>query len=351
MKKLLLFISCLLLVLCMLTGCGSEKKSESQGKVHVVTDSIGRRVELPYPVTKAVVANAYNTELINAVNSIDRVVGIDYNIYKDPRGFQGKFKENQVIGKSQREPNYEKIIELAPQVFILTGNGAWQEAEKKLQPFGIKVLVCDAYYTERFADNCRIMGEVFGKEKEAAELSNYFSSKLDFIKARLKNVPKKRVYFEYRRIGNTTVPGDYFYKMVEYSGADNVFKTAKNVQVDPEAIIRANPEYIVKVSNINVYSNYEPPSLEEHKAIKTELMQRPGWNTIDAVKKDKVLLLSHYVHGGASKIVGSMYIAKYLYPEELKDLHPEEIFKVWVEKYQHLPYISGHTYPAYKLED
>ncbi len=193
----------------LIVGCSSNNKTSTQIKTHIITDSIGRQVELPYPVTKAVVANAYNTELINAVNAIDSVVGVDYNIFKDPTGFKGKFKENQVIGKSQREPNYEKIIELNPQVFILTGNGAWQEAEKKLKPFGIKVVVCDAYYTESFFENCKLIGDIFGKEKEALELSSYFSSKLDYVKEKLKSVPKKTVYFEYRRIGNTTVPGNY----------------------------------------------------------------------------------------------------------------------------------------------
>ncbi len=44
-----------------------------------------------------------------------------------------------------------------------------------------------------------------------------------------------------------------------------------------------------------------------------------------------------------------MYIAKFLYPEQLPDLHPEDVFKVWLEKYQHLPYVAGHTYPAFPL--
>ena len=44
-----------------------------------------------------------------------------------------------------------------------------------------------------------------------------------------------------------------------------------------------------------------------------------------------------------------MYIAKFLYPEQLPDLHPEDVFKVWLEKYQHLPYVAGHTLPAFPL--
>ena len=38
-------------------------------------------------------------------------------------------------------------------------------------------------------------------------------------------------------------------------------------------------------------------------------------------------------------------MAKFLYPEYLPELHPEEVFKTWLEKYQQLHYIKGHAYP------
>ncbi len=337
----------LLAALCLL-GCGNEAEKAGQiSGMQTVTDSIGRQVEIPQPVKRAAVANAYNAELINAVGALDCIIGVDFNIYNDQTGFRGVFKRDQIIGKGQRELNYEKIIDLAPEVLILTGNGSVQEAEEKLTPFGIKVIVVDAYYTDAFTKNARLMGTIFGKENEAEKLISYFDGQLAYIRRQLEGVKKKRVYFEYRREGNTTVPGDYFYHMVEYAGGDNIFKDAVNVSVDSESIIDRNPEYIVKVSAVNTPSTYEPPSPEEHRAILDELVNRPGWNTIDAVQNHHILLLSHYVHGGASKLVGTMYIAKFLYPERLPDLHPEEVFRTWLTEYQHVPYISGHTYPDF----
>ena len=43
-----------------------------------------------------------------------------------------------------------------------------------------------------------------------------------------------------------------------------------------------------------------------------------------------------------------MYIAKFLYPDELPDLHPEDVFKKWVSDYEGLEYHTGHTFPAYE---
>ena len=102
------------------------------------------------------------------------------------------------------------------------------------------------------------------------------------------------------------MPGDYFYKMVEYSGADNIFADAKGSQVDQEVIIEKDPQYIVKVADANAYSSYQPPTIEEEKAIKKEIVLRSGWAGIDAVRNDRILLLSHYLHGGASKLVLSL---------------------------------------------
>ena len=236
-----LFVILVLFIIC---GC-SQQNIITEEKTDVITDGIGRNIEITVPLTRVVVANTYNTELINAIGAIDTVVGVDYAIYQDEEGYKGRFKMENIIGKSQRELNYERIIELAPQALILTGNGSWQEAEEKLSPFGIKVIVLDAYYTDRFFDNCKLLGALFGKKREAEELSSYFKEKLDYIKTNLSNTELKSVYFEYRREGNTTVPGDYFYNMVKYAGGKNIFEDAVNVSVDSESVIERNPQCIV----------------------------------------------------------------------------------------------------------
>lgn len=338
MSKIL--VVCLMIISIFISGCNNIKNDNNT----IIQDSIGRNVEVSLPLTRVVVANGYNAELINAVGALDAVVGVDYGIYQDEEEYKGRFKYNQVIGKSQRELNYEKIIELAPQALILTGNGSWEEAENKLSKFGIQVIVVDSYYTEQFFDNCKLVGKLFGRERQANAISEYFLRQLNYIQTKLKNVPKKTVYFEYRREGNTTVPGDYFYNMLELAGAKNIFDDAQNVSVNSESIILRNPDYIVKVGENNIAAKYIPPTEIEWTKRKNNIIDRDGWDSIDAVKNDRILLLSHFLHGGASKIVGTVYIAKFMYPEYLPDLHPEEVFKTWLT-YQNLEYVKGHTYP------
>lgn len=76
LKKVSLMTAAVLLV-SSIVGCGNgEKKNEESIEteaqetvenegMQTVTDSVGRSVEIPNPVTKAVVANAYNTEIID----------------------------------------------------------------------------------------------------------------------------------------------------------------------------------------------------------------------------------------------------------------------------------------------
>ena len=354
-RRLLSLLSLLLLpalVASLFTGCGGgEKPAEKSAAGFTVVDSLGREVHLNAPARRAIVENAYNAELITAIGAIENVTGVDYYIYQDQEGFNHRFTEDMLIGKGKGEVNYEKVIDLHPDVFITTSNSTWSTTAEKLKDFGIPVVVVDAYYTDQFAQNVALLGKIFGREEAAQELSGYFTAQLAYIDRQLKDVPKKTVYFEYRTAGTTTIPGDYFYKMVEYAHADNIFSGAPNVRIDPEAVALKNPAYIVKVSDTDVFSSYIPPTADDMQKIYDGIVSRPGWAHTEAVEKGNLLLLSHYVHGGASKLVGTMYIAKFLYPEELPDLYPEEIFKTWTEKYQQRPYIAGHTRPAFPLKE
>ena len=335
----------------LLLGCGSEKRDAASAAQEItVTDNAGRSVTLPHPVTRVVVANRYNMEVIQSLGVLDRVCGVDYGIYQD-RNAYGGFTEDQVIGTNQGALNYERIIELHPEVLVIPNNGAWEDAESKLSPFGVKVVVMNPYYTDHFEELYRLAGAIFGKETEAEEFISYFKEKLDYIQQHLAGIPKKTVYYEYKKSGWTTIPGDYFYKMVEYAGGDNIFSDAVNTHIDIEAVVERNPDAIIKVGEDGAAPQWQAPGAAELMARKQRLIDRPGWDHIRAVQDDNILIMSQYVQGGAAKIIGTMYIAKFLYPEQLPDLHPEDVFRYWVEQYQHKEYQPGHTLPAFPLTE
>ncbi len=326
--------------------------SSAQAETIVLTDNIGRRVELPHPVSRAVAANRYNSELIRASGAIDYMIGADLNTIQD-REYWKHYDPDSVIGKSQRELNYEKIIELDPQVVILPHNGAVQEAEEKLAPFGIKVFVISGYDTGDFENQITNIGKMFATVEEAQHFLDTFTEPLDYIREQLDGVPKKTIYFETTRELGTTFPGGYYYTMIEYAGGQNIFSNPPanltESAIDPEAVITMNPEYIVKNITPDTARTgtgvYAPPSLEQREEEIQKIKSRPGWDEIDAVKNDNVYVMSQFGHGGASKIVGSLYVAKWMYPERLPDLDPDEYFRAWLEDFQGFKDLDGHFYP------
>lgn len=112
-----------------------EPAGEPETKV--VTDGLGRQVEIPWPLERAVVANRYNSELIRACGAIDRVVAVDTNTAQD-RVYWSQFDPEEAIGKGQSELNYEQIVALDAQVLITPKNGTYEQDEEMLAPFGIK---------------------------------------------------------------------------------------------------------------------------------------------------------------------------------------------------------------------
>lgn len=344
--NMLLMLFSLTFLIFALAGCADER-AEKVRETRVITDMMGRKVTISENPERVVVGNRYNMEIIKALGVQDKVVGVDFGVYRDRETYGKLFNDKQIIGKNQRSLNYEKIIELNPEVLIIPNNSAWEEAEKKLEPFGIKVLILDPFYTDKFEEAYNLAGKIFHKEERAQEFIELFQKPLRYIDKQLKNVPKKTVYYEYRDMGKTTVPGDYFYQMLEYSHGENIFKDAHSVDIDVESVIQRNPEYIVKVGETGEAPHHHSTSEEEYMQRRKDIIERPGWDTISAVKNNRILLLSQYVQGAASKIMGSLYIAKFMYPENLPDLHPEDVFKTWVTEYQQMPYVTGHSYPAY----
>ncbi len=322
-----------------------------------ITDNAGRRVEVSVPVGRAVVALRYNNELIRACGAISQVVGVDMNTAQD-REYWSNFSLEDVVGRNQKSLNYEKIIELMPEIVILPSNGTYTEAEKKLAPFGIKVVVISGYDTGDFYNQVENIGKLFGKEKEAERFIEFYSKPLKYIAESLEGVERRSVYWEDTKDYYTSFPGSYYYDMIEASGGRNIFENmgrkAGVAQIDPESVAAMNPDVIVKnitpQSAIKGTGVYEAPSEKQMKETVKEIKNRKAWGSIEAVKNDRVYLMSQFGHGGASKMIGAVYMAKWLYPEILVDLDPDEIFRIWLEEFQEFREIEGHFYPETERE-
>ncbi|MCI6364636.1 ABC transporter substrate-binding protein [Intestinimonas butyriciproducens] len=367
MKRTLALFLALTLSLSLLAGCGGQEAQSTpaptgttaptatpdaeEPTTKVVVDGLGREVEIPWPVERAVVANRYNSELIRACGAIDRVIAVDTNTAQD-RVYWSQFDPDNVIGKGQSELNYEKIVDLGAQVLITPKNGTYEQDQEMLEPFGIKVLVVTGWDNADLVNQIEAVGRIFDVEEKAAELRAFYEENQQKLDACLANVAeKKTVYWEYGDPYTTCIPGtsnDGWHNMLVSAGAINIFgdESLAGKDIDPEAILLADPDLIIKTSSGPALKNtgvYTPPTQEMYEEITAEMVSRPGWSDLKAVQNKNLYCTTGFCAGGLGKLIGALYTATWLYPDECADIDPDAVFDEWMSMQEVGP-IEGHVY-------
>jgi len=120
--------------------------------------------------------------------------------------------------------------------------------------------------------------------------------------------------------------------VLELTGGRNIAANMSEAypHVDSEWIITENPEVLMKY----VYSSeldWGWNSTDEPEALIEEISSRDGWESIDAVKNQRVYLISNELMTGLDSVVGYLYWAKLLHPEFAAD--PTEAYKEYMTDY------------------
>ncbi len=333
---------------------GFEKADDSgstENETITITDSANRTVEVPYPVESIVVLWDNPPEELRSLGAIDRIVGIDTATKeKVDKGFFPELEDVPVIG-SYDEPDYEKIAELNPDVVIMLSSYAPlpDEVQKKLEPFGIKVVALDFYRVEEWEREVTTLGKMLDKEDEAKEYIAFFQKYWDMLNERSATIPKdekKTIYFEGAKTYQTYGGADYgsgIPGMIRAAGGLDLFpeRAEYAFDVDPEEVATRNPDIIFKGTSIGYYLT----NTTECAAIRNEVVSRPELSNTTAVKNDAVYFISFDVAGGARKKFGPMYLAKKMYPELYTDMDPDAILREYLTKYQGLDYQGVYIYP------
>ncbi|MDQ7095738.1 ABC transporter substrate-binding protein [Desulfosporosinus sp. PR] len=363
-KSLVLgLIFVIIAVMVLASGCASSPATapDSSGQTAAITftDDVGRTIKLAKPLARVVVFNKMNSEIIRALGKASTIVGTDAGTLQDKDYFPD-WNQSMLAGKSQTSIDYEKVAALKPDAVIIPSNGSYQECEQKLSSFGIKVIVVTGWQNEDFAKQIEIMGQAFGAESKAKEYTAFCQKQVDLLAAALKNVAgQKTLYLENSGDYKTCIPGSGWNDMITMAGGKNIFddmnfakldQSKGNVHsypVDPEQILARNPAavcYLIydskAISGTSIYSAPDP--LKAESALKA-LASRPGWQTLGAVKSNSLYGISAFAGNACFKIVGATYLAKYLYPEAMAKINPDDFFKQWLEDYQGVKFQPGHT--------
>ena len=314
-------------------------------------DTAGNTVTVKKPVERVVVLNHYAGRLIRSLGAKDRIIGIMLTFAVEPYcHFWPDLKDVPVVsGHMARQPDYEAIMELEPDVlFSFVGSGDPEGLVEKLEPAGISVVLLDCSHTETYLEETRKLGYILDKKDTAEEYLEFRQSIFDLVEERVEGLEpdeKKTVYYEFMGAYQTNGGGSRIDAVIQKSGGINVFGDIyqHSFEVDPEELLERDPDVIFKDMHTTPgYPMTDTSTLEEARE---EMLSRPGWDELTAVKNDEVYVGSREAFVWIGGAMGVCHISKWLYPDLFEDLSPETFRKEYMGDWQGVPYQGVYTYP------
>lgn len=340
----------IILLLFILTGnlaSGSCHAALPAGTV-VFTDALGKRIEIAAPVKRIVVVNGDAAEIVCALGAEARIVGISSQLAGNLGllpGLQGK----TVVGSSTG-PSLEKIIELQPDLVIAYEMWMTREAfEQKLVPAGITVARMYCYRMDRLDEEIRVLGQLVGKETEAKAYILDRHRILNEIAGRLQGLETRvRAYLESYSPYQTVTTGAGGEQLLERAGIDNLAAALPGPwpQITNEWLVTENPDLIIKAASTTYIRNgYGYTDVQIIRGFRDQMMRRPGWNQIRAVRENRLYLLSSEIYTGPRAHLGVLYMAKWAYPQRFQDMAPEAVHRQWLMRWHGRKLTGIYAYP------
>lgn len=264
----------LLLALAMLLSMSALAESVT------LTDMTGREIVLDVPVTRIVVLQPSDAEILCALGAQDTIVG---------RGTYVDYPEAMLdvpVVASGANTNIEEILALNPQAVVMTTMSQTEEQVAALEQAGVKVVVSDAQDIAGVYTAITLLGQLVNKNDEAAALIADMQAAFAEVgeKAAAANVAGKTVYFEISPLPYgiwSAGQGTFMDELATLCGVTNVFHDQNGwFSASEEQVIAANPDYIITTTN------YEVNGMDGV----TEICSRAGWEDVTAVKKGHVVV-------------------------------------------------------------
>ncbi|WP_303863087.1 ABC transporter substrate-binding protein [Alkalibaculum bacchi] len=346
-KKLLAVLLVLVLTVSILSGCtnttNSDKNSEtnttSEPKSNApiqITDTADRSVEITGEVNKIIALNSSCYTMIKALGQEDKIFGVTDSVID---AVPSAREQNLKTYGAYDNPNIEEIIADKPDLVI---GYTYTDANiiTKLEEADIKVALLEFYIPSLVVEETTKLGKILRAEDKATEVTNYINTCTNTIEEKLKGIndsDKKTVYWEGYSDYNTVSKGSGGDEIIEFAHGINIAgnEEAKYPKVSDEWVLEKNPDVIVKL--VSSSSGIMGEGFTDETPIKElyqSMISRSGWSDLAAVKDDKLILLSSNIGTTADGyFIGALYMAKLMYPEELKDVDPYEMYAGFQEKF------------------
>ena len=336
MKKILALILVVVVCVGVLVGCGASGSGHENTRT--ITDGAGRQVDVPETVQSIVCVGVGALRYTCYVGAQDLVIGVeDYEVKPGMSRLYNyvnfeQFKDLPVIG-TNGEPYTEEIIHLAPDVIVMSKSASVQ-ADDLQNKTGTPVVVVpgsDTTLDQNAYDTIRILGELYGKQTRAAELTAYLENIQQDLDARTRDIPEENKPSVY--VGGVSFKGHHGFEGTEAGygpfaliHANNLADTTGQTgafNIDLEQVLAWDPDII--------FVDFNGMSL-----IQEDYANNPDYyQALTAVQEGKVYSQISFRSSASNletALADAYYAACVIYPQQFADIDPvakaEEIFEM-----------------------
>ncbi len=336
-----------------------------------LVDIAGREVRLARPPRRIALGDgplAYVAALLRPQAPFDDIVAWGDNFRAADlggyRAYQARFPMMDGIpllrGAGAGAIDAEHLLDLAPDVLLLNLSSlAGARASgliAHLAQAGIAVVFVDfrQHIMANTARSVQIMGEVFSAQARAQDFLAFRDQALAQVADRLSGaVRRPRVVIEraaglYQDCCLTYGTGN-FGELVGLAGGENLaagLLPGTFGTLHPEQVIAADPEVVI-VTGAD-WSLYAPagdwvglgPGTDPARARDrlAQLMRRPAYRRLDAVREGRVHAIWHPFYDNPYSFVAVQRLARWLHPQALADVDPEQTLRELHERFLPIPY-------------
>ena len=260
----------------------------------IVIDGLGRSVNLPARIDRAISLAPSVTEMIFASGAGDRLVGVTTYC-----NFPEEALNVPKVGDTQT-PNIETIIALKPQVVFVSTDSQLQSFADTLAQQDVAVYVLSVKNFDDVSANIRQLGSIFGTEERADAMADDLQKRVRNVEAHITE-PAVRTFIQISREPLFTVGNDSFVTgVVERAGGISVTKYVQSAypKLNKETALALKPDVIILTdSEDNRTPNdalRNSPAVKNGRVygINADIISRPGPRLVDAVEQ-----IARFLHG------------------------------------------------------
>lgn len=308
MKRFTTPVILMLILAVLLPACSPASVPQPTATVAMltVTDGLGRVLTLDLAPQRVISLAPSNTEILYAVGAGSLMVGRD-----DFSNYPEEVVSLPTVGGSMGDYNLEQITSLQPDL-VLAAEINTPEQVKALEDIGIQV-----YYLSNPTDlegvfqNLLIVGELTGRQSQAAELAASLRARVETVQQKLAGISERPMVF-YELDGSepakpwTAGKGTFMDLLIQLAGGKNIGASMESSwgQLSLEALLLANPDVILLGD-------------AAYGVTVEQVAARAGWEAIKAVQNQQIVPFNDDMASrpGPRLVDGLEILARILHPQ------------------------------------